>query len=412
MQPGFAHLNSPTNRQASRFSTPLLLVLQAAVGFGCAPADEPMARPNVLVVSVDTLRADHLGAFGYGRETSPFLDSLAREGVRFERAFAPASWTLPSHMSLFTSSYPHTHRVENEQRSLPEAIPTLATILRDAGYRTTGFVSWVYLSASFGFDQGFDAFHELLPPAGQRGPDGHYAVKAGPFVDEVLAWADESPGEPFFLFLHLCDPHMSYEPPLEIAREFDPTLDGVQHGDYDHLKQYIRGLHPAAVRVGPDELARATALYDGEIRYTDTELGRLFLGLEQRGLLDETLIVFNSDHGEEFDDHGSMEGHGWTLYDEVLHVPLILVFPDGRGAGATVERVVQTIDVAPTILDLLDLSPPPSFEGSGQGSAWGRASIRSRRPGLCRRRRRSESWCRSASGCRARGRRQSRCRCR
>ena len=165
MQPGFAHLNSPTNRQASRFSTPLLLVLQAAVGFGCAPADEPMARPNVLVVSVDTLRADHLGAFGYGRETSPFLDSLAREGVRFERAFAPASWTLPSHMSLFTSSYPHTHRVENEQRSLPEAIPTLATILRDAGYRTTGFVSWVYLSASFGFDQGFDAFHELLPPA-------------------------------------------------------------------------------------------------------------------------------------------------------------------------------------------------------------------------------------------------------
>ena len=202
-----------------------------------------------------------------------------------------------------------------------------------------------------------------MPPAGQRGPDGHYAVKAGPFADEVLAWADESPGEPFFLFLHLFDPHMSYEPPLEIAREFDPTLDGVQHGDYDHLKQYIRGLHPAAVRVGPDELARATALYDGEIRYTDAELGRLFLGLEQRGLLDETLIVFNSDHGEEFDDHGSMEGHGWTLYDEVLHVPLILVFPDGRGAGATVERVVQTIDVAPTILDLLDLSPPPSFEG-------------------------------------------------
>jgi arylsulfatase A-like enzyme len=352
----------PARSLRGRLRPALLATAFAAAACGRPPAEAPRPR-NVILVSIDTLRADHLGAFGYARDTSPFIDGLARRGVRFERAFAPASWTLPSHMSLLTSTYPHTHRVENVERVLPDATPTLAERLRDAGYHTTAFVSWVYLSAAFGFGRGFDGFHELLPPPEQRDAAGHHAIRAGPFVDRVLEWARQAPAEPYFLFLHLFDPHMSYEPPLEIARRFDPALDSVQWGDYEHLKRYIRGLSAQSERVPAAERERARALYDGEIRYVDGELQRLFDGLGERGLLAHTLVVLVSDHGEEFDEHGSMEGHGWTLYDEVLRVPLILAFPDGRDAGRSVPRVVQTLDVAPTILHALGLEPPPDFQG-------------------------------------------------
>ena len=361
-----------------RNATPATLLAVALLAGGCGGAPEAARPPNVILISVDTLRADHLGAFGYDRDTSPFIDSLARRGVRFERTFAPASWTLPSHMSLLTSSYPHTHRVEDIERTLPDTMPTLAGVLQEAGYETTAFVSWVYLSAAFGFDHGFDAFHELLPPPDQRDSAGHHVVRAGPFVDRVLEWARGGPREPYFLFLHLFDPHMSYEPPLDVARRFDPSLDSDRWGYYEHLKQYIRGRNADAARVPAAELARAQALYDGEIRYTDGELERLLRTLGELELLDDTLVAFGSDHGEEFDEHGSMEGHGWTLYDEVLRVPLILAFPDGRHAGESVRRVVQTLDVAPTILAAVGLEPIPSFQGRsllpllepGPADAW------------------------------------------
>ncbi|MDJ0851212.1 MAG: sulfatase [Myxococcota bacterium] len=336
-----------------------VVALVALVALACSEA-----RPrNVLLISVDTLRADHLGAYGYAAPTSPFLDSLAARGVRFVEAHATASWTLPSHMSLMTSLHPHAHRVDTERAGLAPEVRTLAQVLGAAGLRTAAFVSWVYVSRKYGFDRGFDRFVELLPPKERRRPGSPDTVEADAFVDEVLEWAAFAGSEPFFLFLHLFGPHLDYAPPLEDARIFDPGLSDLRAGRYSELRPYIRGLGAGAKRIAADERARALALYDGEIRFVDRELARLFAALEARGLLEHTLVVFTSDHGEEFDEHGSMEGHGWTLYDEVTHVPLLLRFPDDRYAGTVVGEPVSGVDVAPTILDALGLAVPGAFAG-------------------------------------------------
>ncbi len=348
---------------AATVLAPLLARRQPVVAIA---APDPSGRPNILLISVDTLRADHLGAYGYPRPTSPFLDSLAASGVRFDNAFAQASWTLPSHMSLLTSTYPQTHGVETEERSLGATIPTLAEVLHAGGYETTAFVSWIFLKAAYGFGRGFERFEELLPPAGQVDSSTRHSIKAEAFAEEVAHWArqrEAKPSRPYFLFLHLFDPHMSYQPPLALARRFAPGLETLEGGSYGYLWRYVRGVHPRGPRISAAELEVARALYDGEIRYVDDALARLFDVLEGEGLLENTMIVFTSDHGEELDDHGSMEGHQWTLYDEVLQVPLLIVFPDGAHRGRTVPQVVQSIDVAPTLLEVAGLDAPAAFEG-------------------------------------------------
>lgn len=343
-----------------------LAVVVAAGLTGCGNPVDPRSgsRPNVLLISVDTLRADHLGAWGYDRPTSPHLDALAAEGVRFSHAFAQVSWTLPSHMSLMTSTHPISHGVEHADLSLSREVPTLGELLSGAGYSTHGFVSWIYLKGAYGFSRGFDSYRELIPPPENQGPGSRHSIKAGELVDRVLAWADDPPEAPFFLFVHFFDPHIDYQPPLAHARRFEPALESVEAGRHETLAPFIVGLNADEPVPLPDGLLeQVTALYDGEIHYTDAQLGRLLEGLEDRGLLDDTLIVFVSDHGEELYDHGSMEGHGWTLYDETIRVPLIVRFPDGRYAGEVIDRVVQTLDVAPLILDAVGLEAPASFAG-------------------------------------------------
>jgi arylsulfatase A-like enzyme len=322
-------------------------------------------KPNIILISVDTLRADHLSGYGYNRKTSPFLDSFVKKGVRFINAYSQSSWTLPSHMSLFTSTYPRTHGVENDDAALNYSIPTLTEVLQKNGYDTYAFVSWVYLKSRYGFSRGFKEFYELLPPKNLRDPTTHYSVKAGTFSKNVISWAQEKEiRKPFFLFLHLFDPHLSYEPPLEYARQFDPNLKDIEMGSYDYLSKYILGLQKRKPqRISASELAQAIALYDGEIRYVDTELEALFKKLSILGMLDNTMIVFTSDHGEELDDHRSMEGHQWTLYDEVLRIPLTIVFPDLKPQEETVKEIVQSIDTAPTILDVAGIKAPETFEG-------------------------------------------------
>lgn len=321
------------------------------------------SRPNVILISVDTLRADHLGCYGYERATSPAIDRLAKRGVRFDQAFSQSSWTLPSHLSLLTSRYPHSHGVETDEHKLPSAVTTLAEALGQAGYFTSAFISWVYVSDRYGFGQGFDQYHELLPSPDEVTSSTEASIKASAFVDRVVEWADRGPHQPFFLFLHLFDPHIDYEPPAPFDEMFGTPSPGKTEGTFKYLRRYIKGVHREPERIPADRRARALALYDGEIRFTDQELGRLLIALGDRGLLDNSVVVFTSDHGEEFDDHGSMEGHQWTLYDEVLHIPLIMVFPHDRFAGRTVPTVAQLIDVAPTILDFLDLDIPAEFQG-------------------------------------------------
>ncbi len=321
-------------------------------------------RPvNVLFISVDTLCADHLGCYGYDRPTSPFIDGLAAEGVRFENAFAQASWTLPSHMSMMTSLYPHTHQVETDKRTLPKGAATLAQILKKAGYSTTAFVTHAFLSNAYQFARGFDFVEDIHPQVDAKGRKLTSATKADRFVDRVAVWIREQPRRPFLLFLHLFDPHYDYQPPAEFATMFDPDYRDNAPGRYGALRRYIRQVSKKAVSIPADYVRKVLALYDAEIRFTDTHLKRLFGLLEEAGLLEDTLVVFTSDHGEEFGEHGSMEGHQWTLYDEVLHVPLILRFPDGAFGGAEREAIVQLIDIAPTVLDALGMDVPDAFEG-------------------------------------------------
>lgn len=327
----------------------------------------PITPRNVVLISIDTLRADHLGCYGYDRQTTPHLDSLAARGVRFERAFTVASWTLPAHMSLMTSRYPHGHGVERQDQSLAKDVTVLAELLKTEGVRTGGVISWFFVSARYGFDRGFEEFFELLPEK----EDLSAYRKAEDVIDTAIDWLGGRGAErrPFFLFVHLFDPHIDYSPPSAYAERFragDSTIDG----SYASLQPYIRGLRENAPRIDPEDLKAVVALYDAEVRYVDDQIGRLLATLEEMGLADSTLVVVTSDHGEEFDDHGSMEGHQWTLYDEVLRIPLILRAPGGPAARVE-QRLAEIIDIAPTILDWMGIAPPDEFLGASLLSSPG-----------------------------------------
>ena len=342
-----------------------LLTALASAGKVGAASGPGKKRPHVIFISIDTLRADHLGCYGYGRKTSPNIDSLAGQGVRFANAFAQSSWTLPSHMSMMTSQYPHVHAVENAKSSLNESAVTLAEILSEAGYRTAAFVSWIFVSQKYGFGQGFREFTELIPPERYIDSSTRFSFKAEEVTACVSRWLQQKHDQPVFLFVHYFDPHMNYEPPPPFDAAFDTDYQGEASGEFDWLRRYIKYVHAEADRqtISPRDLEHVKALYDGEIRYTDTHLKALLDAIDKSLGLDNCLLVLTSDHGEEFNEHGSMEGHQWTLYDEVLHVPLILRLPGGVHAGTVVQPVVQLIDPAPTILDVLGLPAAPSFQG-------------------------------------------------
>lgn len=332
-------------------------------GDGSAEREHPRKRPHVILISVDTLRADHLGCYGYARDTSPNIDRLAARSVRFENAFAQASWTLPSHMSIMTSQYPHVHGVEQQDQALPESALTLAEVLDNAGYLTAAMISWVFVGREYGFAQGFDEFVELVPPPEQVDSATSAAFRAEQVTDRAIEWLSRRQGEPFFLFLHYFDPHINYDAPEPYTTMFDPDYKGSARGDFDWISPYIKGLHHEPARVGMRDLKHLTARYDGEIRYTDHHIGRLIGALDQSVGLDNCLIVFTSDHGEELNEHGSLEGHQWTLYDEVVHVPLIIHPPGGLEGGAAVTTPAESIDIASTIAGWLGIAQPPSFQG-------------------------------------------------
>ena len=337
-----------------------------------------LQAPNVILISIDTLRPDHLGCYGYERDTSPFLDSLAERGTLFREAFTTASWTLPAHVSLLTGVYPHTHQVETQARALHPSTPTLAGTFREAGYRTAGFVSWLYVSSTFGLNQGFDIYEEFLPPDSLIDATTRHSIPADAFVDRVITRLPEVQPAPFFLFLHLFDPHMNYEPPLAYAQRFDPRIrdaSDLAAGTYQNLRPYISGVHVESERRAiPDAVReRAQVLYDGEVRFVDDQLRRLFGVLEEREILDRSIVIISSDHGEEFGEHGSMEGHQWTLYEEVLRMPLIVLLPPGLDSARpprTSDLLIDNVDIAPTLLELCGLQVPEEMEGGSFATVW------------------------------------------
>lgn len=336
-------------------------VAWALAGAGQRPrrATAPV-RPNVLLVSIDSLRADHLGSYGYERDTSPTIDALAREGVLFEQAISSAPWTVPAHVTLLTGLPPEVHDVMSVRQKLSPDAVTLAEAMQGAGYDTAAFVSGPTVMAHFGFDQGFALYDESMVERRQQ--NAGTAVSSPGLVDLVSGWLgrwnDAGRRAPFFVFLHMWDVHYDYVPPQEYVERFDPGYAGDVDARRFETNERVR------LGMDPRDLRHVVALYDGEIRFTDDHLARLVARLRTLGLLDDTIVVVTSDHGDEFFEHG-YKGHAKSLYDEVLHVPLVVRYPRRVAAGRRITEQVRLMDVAPTILGLAGVSAPAGFGAQG-----------------------------------------------
>ncbi len=300
---------------------------------------------NVILISLDTLRADHLGCYGYGRPLSPAIDALAADCAAFLRTYAPAPWTLTSHVSIMTGLLAPSHGVLSSEQKMSPDLTTLAEILAGRGYLTWAITGGGFLNAKFGLAKGFDFYSE------SEG-DIDNTNSAELVARAALGWLDGHANRPFFLFLHTYQIHPPYRPPAPYNREY---LDRDARWTDLNIREYLGG-NCAVFRPLPDaERRNAVALYDGEIRYTDEALiGPLVAKLKSLGLYDRTLLILLSDHGEEFYEHGSWM-HTNQLYEESLRVPLIIKLPGSHPRGLRYPGVVSLVDVFPTVLEELGL---------------------------------------------------------
>lgn len=335
---------------------PLLALLLCAAWFlGCGPKRDP----NVLILVIDALRPDHLGCYGYGLDTSPAIDALAKRGVLFADATSASSYTRAAVPSIFASVHPGAHGVLSQGKQvemLSDEYTTLAETLKARGYRTAAFAPNPSLHRSFHFGQGFDLYDDDFQlGAGAKSEDHETARKIN---DRTLRWLRGDRDKPFFAYLHYRDVHAPYVPPPPYDRMF------VKQGERRPLsKAEIRSL-PLDLRrpLRHRDLASYVERYDGEIRYTDDHLARFLDTLTKEGFLDDTVIFLTADHGESFLEHGSWT-HGTGLYEELTHVPLLLVLPKEKHAGKRVEAPVHAMDVYPSILELLDAEIPADLQG-------------------------------------------------
>ena len=387
-----------------------LAVLAPACGGG-----EPVrgAGHNVLLISLDSTRRDLLTLYGRtpalapDESTCPNLEALASGGVVLEDAYSTTSWTLPSHMSILTGLPEVVHAVDIDNHHPSDEVTFLQEHLRAAGYRTAGFFTGPYLDPVFGFDRGFDRYESAYGPelgaaardleqarrnldaARENGNADVISAAQARYTNanrqvEALSHRDRSSAtvtdaalaelesmaadeEPFFLFVHYFDPHYDYAPPEELARRFDPDWDGSVPIHSFLGNPNISTFDPATgerERVASDRtMAHVQGMYEGELAWTDQEIGRLLDRLETLGLADDTLVIVTADHGDEFFEHGGL-GHRSTLYEEQVRVPMILRLPGKVPAGERKDGIVSTIDVVPTVLELLELRLPELCAGT------------------------------------------------
>jgi arylsulfatase A-like enzyme len=314
--------------------------------------------PNIVLISLDTTRADHMSCYGCLRQTTPRIDEIANEAMVFGRCIAPASWTLPSHASLLTGRFPSSHGAMYDLKgdaalsgilpgewssyrvnALSERVESLATLLKKAGYATGAVVGGPWLKKPFGLGQGFDTYD-----------DDEITDVNGRLAEQInrraIPWIDKSAGRPFLLFLNYFDPHDPYMPPREYRFRFlDPStvVDGARA-----------------------TLAQQVALYDAEIYYADHFVGQVIDRLKALGLYDDTWIIVTADHGELFGEH-DMRGHGVTLWEEELHVPLIMKYPKRWAEKGRSGEPIQLVDVMPIILERLGLAIPRDVQGGAPG---------------------------------------------
>jgi arylsulfatase A-like enzyme len=304
-------------------------------------------RPNLIVISIDTLRADHVGAYGYDRHTTPNIDRFARDGVRFLNAIAQAPWTLPSHMSIFTGLYSSSHGVVVPTDKLSKDHLTLAEILQNAGYETVAFTDAGYLDHRYGY-QGFDLFDD------RSSKDGDIEKTSA----KAVGWLRNTNSKPFFLFLHTYQVHCPYDPPNSYDIYSDRNYKGIIKVEGNCPRYY----NEIQARMTREDYQYVIDKYDGEIYQTDHVLGKFFDELKNLKLYDNTVIVFTSDHGENFLDHPDYGiGHN-ELYDETVKVPLIVKAPEFPRNKA-IDVQVESIDIMPTVLEILGIDMPNSIDG-------------------------------------------------
>lgn len=301
----------------------------------------------VVLVSLDTLRADHLGCYGYTRKTTPAIDSLAEKSALFLNTYASSPWTLPSHVSLLTSLHGVRHQVYYEDERMSPDLITLADIMRSKGFMTAAFTDGGFVSSVYGFSKGFDAYHER-----ENAVTGHDSAMR--IWRMASGWLDANKDKDFYLFLHTYQPHDPYVCPEPYRTMF---LDEDAAWRSINLMGRLGGYAGIYTELTEKERRNIIGLYDGEIRYTDEALvGPLIAKLNELGLYDSALIILTSDHGEEFFDHHSWT-HGHQVYDEALKVPLIIKFPGARFKGQRFDSHVRLVDIMPTILEEFDALP-------------------------------------------------------
>jgi arylsulfatase A-like enzyme len=290
-------------------------------------------KPNIIFITVDTLRADRLAVYGYESIETPHIDSLAEGGVLFSQAVAQVPITLPSHSSIFTGLNPTTHNVrENGTFRLGDAEVTLAEVLKEHGYATAAFIGGFPLDSRFGLNQGFDFYDDDLSTGNtgevmwQGHQVGSFERRANDVVNSALKWIYDNREKKFFTWIHLYDPHEKYSPPETFREKYKDNL------------------------------------YDGEVAYVDHTIGKFFKIIRQWGMLKDVLIVFTSDHGESLGEHRYW-GHGRRLYEQGLRIPLIMSYPPFLPEGRTVNSLVRSIDIVPTLLSMLNIKTSDKIEG-------------------------------------------------
>ncbi len=346
------------------FRRPTLWLLALLI-VATACTRERHGPPNVVIIVVDTLRADRLGAYGHPRPTSPHIDRLAASGLLYSHAYSQAPWTTPSIGALLTSQYPSTLGIRAEPNALSDDQVLLSEILQQHGYATGAIVSHYFLSSKWNFDQGFDHFD-------QSNIKGHTGITSPGVTEEALRFAGSHRDEPFFLFVHYFDPHYDFIDHPEFSF-LDPSqpYEGPLHSAMDYTD--MLDLVP---ELGPRDADYLFNLYDSEIAFTDRSIGKLLDGLDELGLGDDTLILLTADHGEEFLERKTI-GHGGSLFNELIRVPLIVRYPDYRPTpahpralwpeegwrGSVLETPVALIDLFPTVLDYLGIAPQGPLAG-------------------------------------------------
>jgi len=319
-------------------------------------------RPNILLISMDSLRRDHLSCYGYERQTSPFIDKVSSEGTIYWDAIAPAGWTLPSHASLLTGMYPSKHGADDENQFLDKKHKTLAEVLTELSYDTVGFSLFPYVSSSVGLSRGFETFYELFRLGFLNNLLSRFERRiihrdsgTRQIIRTFKLWLRKRYDfrKPFFAFVHLGEAHLPYWAPPPYRFMYlngkGKNLENIFDINKHHDKFFGRN-----VKLDSEDIEVLRSLYDGEITYLDSKVKEIFAILRESEKIDNTIIILTADHGDNFGEHGLI-AHRFNLYDSLIRIPLIIRFPVVFGSGNRIEKLAQLTDIFPTLLDILGI---------------------------------------------------------